>query len=106
MSAFVFDLNGNDGHAFPDPGKFETLACGVCGTLMNVKRNVLGPTSSAAALGGSKRPHDCFSCPHFNEDWHRHIVALKWEVLRTSSKKMREILRGEIEETLAENSGQ
>lgn len=102
MSAFVFDLNGNDGHAFPDPGKFETLACGVCGTRMNALRNVLGPTSFAAALGGSKRPHDYFSCPYLNGDWHRRIVALKMEAHRTSSKKMREILLGEIEEILAE----
>lgn len=97
---------GNNGHCFPEPDTVETAECGICGTSMSVRRNVLGPTSSAEAMAGKKHRHDHFICPHVNEGWHQKIYRLKIEVHRaemshasnvdeikkTAEKKIRELL--------------
>ena len=70
---------GNNGHCFPAPGTVKAAECGVCGTEMNVRRNVLGPTSSAEAMAGRKHRHDSFACPHVAEDWHKRIDQLKFD---------------------------
>lgn len=74
------DWLGNGGCCFPNPGTVKKVNCGVCGTQMNVKRNVLGSTSFASSMAGIKRRHDRFICPFLNEDWHRGILNLKAEI--------------------------
>ena len=71
---------GNDGRCNPVPGTVETAECGVCGAQMNIRRNVLGPTSSVEAMAGRKHRHDSFVCPRIEEDWHKRIYRLKIDV--------------------------
>lgn len=71
---------GNLGHCFPEPGKVKKIKCGVCGTQMNVERNVLGPTSWASAMAGFKYRHDRFWCPFVSQNWHQGITDLKSEI--------------------------
>ena len=60
----------------PDPGTVHSAACGICGTTMDVKRDCYGPTSYTMSVGGSKRKHDFFFCPHRNEEWHKKTVEI------------------------------
>ncbi|MEK7076174.1 MAG: hypothetical protein AAB941_00720 [Patescibacteria group bacterium] len=102
------DWHGNGGHCYPAPGTVKTVKCGVCGTQMKVKRNVLGCTSWAESMGGGKHLHDRFKCPNLNEDWHKRIYRLKMDVYREEMddcdpiglKKMRQVAEKEIIELL------
>lgn len=67
-------------HYFPDPGKVEVAHCGICGSKMEVSRNVLRATCLAMALGGRKRRCDHFCCPNIEDSWHKRIRELKWAV--------------------------
>ncbi len=74
------DWYGNVGYCHPNPGTEKSVKCGVCGTMMKViKRNVLGPTSLAESVMGSKHLHDVFECPYLREEWHRIIHQLKMD---------------------------
>ena len=85
----------------PDPGKVEgPLFCGVCGEEMDVKRNVNGPRGSVQAMSGGKSPHDVFTCPHREEQWHEQVVALRKEAKKTPSAKLEKLLLEEAEEIL------
>jgi len=55
---------------------FEDVFCGVCGELMLVKRNELGPTSFAEAMDGSRHHHDHFYCQNIEEKWHRQAKGI------------------------------
>ena len=74
------DWYGNDGRFNPAPGTRVTVKCGVCGVQMNVRRNVLGPTSSTEAMAGKSHRHDRFTCPYLDENWHKEIYRLKTDV--------------------------
>jgi hypothetical protein len=90
----------NSGRANPRPGTVERLACGVCEADMVVERNVTGPTSWAEARAGDKHLHDSFQCPHYNEGWHKKVIALLNEGRATKSERIRAILEEEILEIL------
>ena len=90
------DWPKNSGWLAPDPGTCKSLKCGICDDEMNVKRNVLGPTSFVGALGGIKRLHDSFTCPNLEVDWHKKIVDLYREVRNTNSVTIKKIIREEI----------
>lgn len=72
-------------YAYPDPGKYESLKCGICETEMNVRRNLHGPTSYGAAMAKKGRDHDAFRCPHIDEDWHIQAKALRRAARETPS---------------------
>lgn len=73
---------GNNGSCNPLPGTLATANCGVCGSPMNVRRNVLGPTGLAEAMSGNKHLHDKFTCPKKTESWHIKIYRLKMKVYK------------------------
>lgn len=88
----------------PDPGTHpddEVILCGVCGAETTCRRNVNGPRGFAMAMSGSKSPHDVYSCPLRDEDWHQQVVALRREASGTSSKKLETMLLEEAEEVLS-----
>ena len=99
---FEIDWNGNDGCINHAPGTKDAVACGVCGTPMNVKRNALGPTSFGEAMTGKKHLHDCFTCPYVKEYWHKKIYSIKGGVFLAKIKypdnyeKLKEIARKKI----------
>ncbi len=87
------DWRGNNGWFFPKPGTVKAARCGICGSLMNVKRNVLGPTGWAESMAHQGHLHDSFTCPNLNKDWHEKIVNLKSEARSTACDKIKKILK-------------
>jgi hypothetical protein len=81
----------------------EGMACRVCGEPMQVRRDVLGPTGFASAMGGRAcwTRHDEFWCVSSDEDWHQQALRLRKEATATPSRAIREILEKEIAEVLA-----
>ena|SRR3989344_1353034 len=93
--------SNNRGYCFPDPGEAQDINCGICAEKMNVKRGIFGPTGFIEAMsprGGHW--HDYFECPNLGELWHKHIVSLTDEQMKTNSAKIKQILEDEIQETL------
>lgn len=91
----------NDGVYFPDPGTVQSAKCGICGTEMEVTRNVNGPTQFVMAVSGAKRLHDAFFCPHYKDDWHKRVSDLWGEIgIGTKSAKIKKLIREEIGEIL------
>ena len=91
------------------PGTMATATCGVCGSPMNVTRNVLGPTGFAEAMSGNKHLHDRFTCPNKSKDWHLKICRLKMKVYKAEMHEvddldeLRERVGKEILEILTAN---
>jgi hypothetical protein len=56
---------------FTEPGKLNEMECKVCGTLCQVDRDTIGPTSWAEAMGKRGHKHDKFYCPYSEEAWHK-----------------------------------
>lgn len=83
---FKFKWQGNDGYCYPNPGEVKQAKCDICGTRMNVERNVRSPTGFFEAMAGGAHLHDYFTCPHLSERWHRKIVLLKWEAIASSAR--------------------
>ena len=83
------------------PNTFQSIYCPVCGTLNTVKRNQLGPTNVASAMAGIESLYDEFDCPYFNEPWHAEAVELQQKLEETTSKRVRELYRLDLEEILA-----
>ena len=94
------EWSGNDGRVTTDPGIVEMESCGVCGAQMSVKRNVMGPTGFMEAMGKGKHLHDVFTCLDRGTAWHQRIVALKNEAINLASRRLRDIIAGEIGEIL------
>lgn len=82
------------------PGDIDSANCNVCDSKMVVTKNVNGPTSSIGAQFGEKTLYYSYYCPNSGKPWHTQIRKLKMEMEKTSSKKIRKILKEEIEETL------
>lgn len=87
-------------HYFPDPGKYDTVDCGICGTPMLLTKDQDGPTSWSMAMGGSKRKYDSFNCPHCEEFWHIQGKQLLQEAKKTISPSLKEIYKKDAEEIL------
>lgn len=88
-------------HYTPNAGEEPgDVTCGVCGTVMDVKRNVEGPRSLAGAMSGLHRKYDEFTCSNAGERWHQQVVLLNMEASRTSSGWIEESLRREATHVL------
>lgn len=79
----------------------ESVCCGVCGDLMEEKRNCHGPRGFATSLKGEHDYYDQFLCSHRDTLWHRQVVALRLEIQTTASSKLAAMLQSEVEEILA-----
>lgn len=87
---------GNYGVYTPDPGTVETAGCGICGEVMGVTRNVLGPRGYLMAVSRSTSWHDFFICPYYRDDWHRQVSDLIRESSHTASLLVQELIGQEI----------
>lgn len=96
---YKFNWDGNDGRCFPKPGEVAQVQCGICATPMNVERNVNAPTGYVEALARRAHLHDCFTCPHLEEAWHKRINSLKMKAYSERSYYY-SLLGRESEETL------
>ncbi len=86
------------------PGERKELNCHICGTKCNVKRNCYGPTCFAEAVGGLGHLHDRFTCPHRDEDWHHYASQLIDQKHNCASRRVRELIDLDLQETLATRS--
>ena len=91
-------METNEGRYRADPGTCDSMSCGICGSEMQVKRDVLIPPGWASAMAGHKVKMDAFSCPHVGEDWHRQAVKIRQMIRETASQRIAEILEGEFHE--------
>jgi hypothetical protein len=78
--------------------KGTVVHCGVCKAPMTESRDHRGPRSSAEAMAKKGSAYDSFTCPKAKESWHRQVVALRKELQKAVSKKIRIILAEEIEQ--------
>jgi hypothetical protein len=87
----------------PDPGINPPYdVCQTCGaTLEQTSKNIDGPTSTVAAMSGSTRLHDVWSCPEVGQDWHDQAYALKRSIKETPSLRLQKILEEELSEIVA-----
>ena len=78
----------------------EEARCGVCGDLMNERRNCLGARGFAQAMAGSKSNYDEFLCPNHLEKWHEQVVALRQEIKKTPSRTLAILMEQEVKDIL------
>lgn len=84
----------------PDPGKWKTAKCKVCGSECDVKRNVLGPRSWVGAMAKIETLHDLFTCPHTGEKWHIQAYELLISIENNPSERYKEMVQSELDELL------
>jgi len=82
----------------PEPGKYKSIKCRVCGTECSVRRNTVGSRSFVSALEGRKSSFDKFICPHSEKSWHQKMEGIYLEKEKTSSDRLKNMLQREIEE--------
>ncbi len=90
-----------DGERFtPKPEEYDSATCGLCGTNMDVQRNVFGPTSFGGAMLKRGHLHDWFECPNRREDWHIQVKKILREAQKTSSTALQELLEKDAKKVL------
>lgn len=87
--------HGSDGIYTPDPGECDEAFCTVCGSKMDVKRGVEGPTSWAMAMAKATRKYDLFKCPNIGMGWHKQAKAILAEAHKTTSSGLASMMRSE-----------
>jgi hypothetical protein len=58
------------------PDTVDEMVCKVCGEVCDAKRGVSGPMSWAGAMAKKNTPHDSFSCPHSDAEWHEQALKI------------------------------
>jgi hypothetical protein len=76
------------------------MKCKVCGAECVARRNVMGPTCLAAAMGRSETLHDSFSCPNIPEDWHDKAVELYEAAEATPSESVAALIKKDLRKVL------
>lgn len=93
----------------PDAGIVTgPVCCGVCGDVMEcLAKDSRGPRGYVQAMGMRLRgetdtgsPHDIFSCPNREKNWHRQVVALRKAARKTVSGRMEKELLDEAKQVL------
>ncbi len=82
------------------PGEYKELRCAVCGSICNVKRNVMGPRCYAEAVGKREGLHDKYECPHVEEDWHEECFDLSSQCRGMSGPTLRWIAAKDLFDSL------
>ena len=85
------------------PGEAENIFCKICGTKCVVEHNIMGPTCIAAAIGHHKVLHDVATCPYFEMNWHDEAYKLLKEFQDTHSKRLKALIKEDLDELLAQN---
>jgi len=83
-----------------DPGEQNSMNCQLCGSVMDVTRNVYGPTSFGEAMGHGSHKHDEFRCPHTREEWHAKALNIIIEAEETASDRLAGMLKEEAQEII------
>ena len=91
----------NRGRATPSPSEFKELLCDFCGSIMNVTRDVNGPTSWGGAMAKISHLHDSFVCPHIDDMWHLQAEKLHELAKETPSKVIEQLLLDEAKDIIS-----
>lgn len=51
-------------------------------------------------MGGSKSPHDRFTCPNTGMTWHTTVIELMQEMRHTVSPRLQALLQADIDDFL------
>jgi hypothetical protein len=84
----------------PNADTVDHVTCKVCGTKCDVKRNVVGPRSSAAAMAvaagqDANAVYDHFFCSNSGYPWHDQALVLLLKARDTPSAVEEKALREE-----------
>jgi hypothetical protein len=93
------------GEKWHPPGKVDEIYCEVCLTKCSVTRNWNLYTNVWIGKGLGKVTVDRFSCPHSHEPWHNDAIALIKEHGQTNSKRLKELIKLDINDVLEEGLG-
>ena len=75
------------------PDTHKSILCGACGVECAVERNKMGKQTF---LGGPG-PHDVFTCPNAEKNWHKEAVELAKERNESASPSIRKLIQGDID---------
>jgi hypothetical protein len=89
---------------FTEPGAAQEMFCSICHSRCEVRRNVSGPTDFGSAMAKKNKPHDVFTCPHTNEEWHEQAQRLVLAIEEMPSKTVAGLMQKDLEELLAEQN--
>lgn len=98
-------LNAGYDYFVSEPGIHSECSCRVCGSIMDVHRNVNGPTSWASAIAEKLTLHDSFSCPHSETEWHNKAAEICSEIDDISSSVIKKLMKAEVSEIIRKNLG-
>ena len=93
-------IRREEGYRSSAPGELTEAWCHVCGTRCTIRRNVMGPTCFAEAMGGLKQLHDTVTCPHSGADWHNHAVRLRAAIHETPSARVAALISADLADVL------
>lgn len=85
------------------PGTVGERTCLVCGTVCNLEKNRVGPTSWAGAIGKIDKVHDYFFCPYLGQEWHDQALELVQAIESMPSKRVAALMQQDLVELLAEH---
>lgn len=85
---------------FEKPGEIQERRCRVCGTVCEAKRDQVGPTGWAEAVGNHSHLHDYFQCPYTGEAWHRQALELVQAIEKTPSERVAALMQQDLVELL------
>jgi hypothetical protein len=91
---------------YTEPDTVDEIYCKVCGTLCDVERSVIGPTSFGESIAKRGHWHDYFCCPNTGQPWHEKALKLAIEIDQTHSKRLAALIRLDLEDILRENGCQ
>jgi hypothetical protein len=92
-----------EGYRWTRPGELRRARCYVCGEPCEIRRNVLGPTCFAQAIGKHATLHDAIVCPHSGRRWHNRVYELRCAIEDSPSKRLAAIMREDLRDALAEH---
>ncbi len=85
------------------PGQVDKMACRVCGSNCDVKRDLYVPANFVMALAQVSDLYDVFSCPLANKEWHREALRLVLEIEKAPGKSVAELIKQDLTELLKAN---
>ena len=95
-------LKGYD-YFTPNAGEVESMICKVCGSVCDVKRDVVGARSFGGSMAGIKVKHDSFSCPHGKKKWHEQAMKLFRNIEGIPSPTLKKIMIDDLKKMIKDS---